>query len=206
MQLPVVIAMQTAHQAFDSILGRPAWPAHLVIASRNQPPLTAIARLRVEGRLSELDEADPRLSLDETQRFLAASDFSLEEATLRQAAERTEGWPTALQLVCQAAQREPRPDPAAILGRIGDERLLFDYLAGQVLDRQPPAVQAFLRRWRRPNRRPTKSEHPGGAEQLSRLFPLHHLGPDLPAARRVRGGARRAGRHPLGRDVGPVRS
>jgi LuxR family maltose regulon positive regulatory protein len=141
-----LVANPAVHQAFDTVLGLPAWPVHLVIASRRQPPLASIARLRVEGRLCELDEADLRFTLDETQSVLSASDFSLEEAALRQVAERTEGWPAALRLVCQAAQREPRPDLAAILGRIGEERPLFDYLAGQVLDRQPQAVQALLRR------------------------------------------------------------
>jgi LuxR family maltose regulon positive regulatory protein len=141
-----LIVNPAIHHAFDTVLNLPAWPVHLVIASRSQPPLAAIARLRVEGRLSELDEADLRFTLDETQHFLAASGFSLEEAALRQVARRTEGWPAALRLVCQAAQREPRPDLVAILGRIGDERPLFDYLAGQVLDRQPLAVQTFLRR------------------------------------------------------------
>jgi LuxR family maltose regulon positive regulatory protein len=141
-----LVANPAVHQAFDTILGLPALPIHLVIASRSQPPLAAIARPRVEGRLSELDEADLRFTLDETQSVLSASGFSLEEAALRQVAERTEGWPAALRLICQAAQREPRPDLAAILSRIGDERPLFDYLASQVLDRQPLAVQVFLRR------------------------------------------------------------
>jgi LuxR family maltose regulon positive regulatory protein len=141
-----LVANPTVHQAFDTILGLPTLPINMVIASRSQPPLAAIARLRVEGHLSELDEADLRFSPDETQHFLAASGFSLEEAALRRVAERTEGWPAALRLVCQAAQREPRPDLTAILGRIGAERPLFDYLAGQVLDRQSLAVQAFLRR------------------------------------------------------------
>jgi LuxR family maltose regulon positive regulatory protein len=141
-----LVANPAVHQAFDTILGLPALPINLVIASRSQPPLAAIARLRVESHLSDLDEADLRFTLDETQSVLSASGFSLEEAALRQIAERTEGWPAALRLVCQAAQREPRLDLAAILNRIGDERPLFDYLAGQVLDRQPLAIQTFLRR------------------------------------------------------------
>lgn len=141
-----LITALAIHQALDTLLGLPAWPVHLVIASRSLPPLAAIARLRVEGRLSELDEADLRFTLEEMQSFLADGGLTLEEADLRRVAERTEGWPAALELVRQAARREPRPDLAAILGRIGDERPLFDYLAGQVLDRQPEMVQEFLRR------------------------------------------------------------
>lgn len=141
-----LIAAPAIHQALDMLLGSPRWPVHLVIASRGQPPIAAIARLRVEGRLIELDEAGLRFTPDEMHDFLAAGGLDLEEAALRRVAQRTEGWPAALELVRQAARREPHPDLKAILGRIGDERPLFDYLAGQVLDCQPAAVGDFLRR------------------------------------------------------------
>lgn len=141
-----LIAAPAIHGALDMLLGSTRWPVHLVIASRGQPPLSAIARLRVEGRLAELDEAGLRFTPDEMHDFLAAGGLDLEEATLRRVAQRTEGWPAALELVRQAARRELHPDLKAILGRIGDERPLFDYLAGQVLDCQPAAVGDFLRR------------------------------------------------------------
>ncbi|MBN1660655.1 MAG: tetratricopeptide repeat protein [Anaerolineae bacterium] len=134
------------HQALDGVLGQPALPLRLVIASRKQPPLAAIARLRVEGRLVEVDEAALRFTVGEMERFLSGSGLALEEAAVRQIAERTEGWPAALQLLRQAAQRERQPDLAAIVGRLGDERPLFDYLAGQVLEGQPAGIQDFLRR------------------------------------------------------------
>jgi len=134
------------HQALDTLLGLPTWPVHLILAGRTQPPLPAIARLRVEGRLVELDETDLRFTPEEVQHFLAAGGFALNQTLLRQIVERTEGWPVALALLRQAAQRQTDPDLAALLGRIGDERPLFDYLAGQVLDRQLVAVREFLRR------------------------------------------------------------
>lgn len=141
-----LITNPAIHQALDTALSLPAWPVHLIIASRSQPPLTMIARLWVEGRLLELDEADLRFTLAETQHFMTASGLVIEEETARQIARRTEGWPVALRLLCQTAQRAPQPDWATILGRIGDERPLFDYLAGQVLEHQPPILQDFLRR------------------------------------------------------------
>ncbi|HNS51688.1 MAG TPA: BTAD domain-containing putative transcriptional regulator [Anaerolineae bacterium] len=134
------------HGALDTLLGMPAWPVHLVLSSRTQPPLAAVARLRVEGRLTELDETDLHFTLEEVHCFLAAGGFDLDEASLRQATERTEGWPAALELIRQAARREPRPDLASLLGSIGDERPLFDYLAGQVMVRQPKELQEFLQR------------------------------------------------------------
>lgn len=141
-----LITNPAVHQAVDIVLGLPDWPAHVIIAGRSQPPLTAIARLRVEGRLAELDEADLRFTPEETGSFMAADGLALQEGETRQIVERTEGWPTALRLLCQTAQRAPRADVLTVLSRIGDERPLFDYLAGQVLARQPQPVQDFLRR------------------------------------------------------------
>ncbi len=141
-----LITNPVIHQALDTALGLSHLPVCLIIASRSLPPLSAIARLRMEGRLVELDEADLRFTPAETQSFMAASGFTLDESEARRITERTEGWPAALQLVRQAAQRAQRFDLPAILDRIGDERPLFDYLAGQVLDQQPGDVQDFLRR------------------------------------------------------------
>ena len=141
-----LVTNREVHQALDTLLGQPAWPVRLAIASRGQPPLTAIARLRVEGRLLEMDETDLRFTREETQGLLAGSGLALREQELHQVAARTEGWPVALALLRQAAQREAAPALAALLGRLGDEPSLFDYLAGQVLERQPEAMQSFLRR------------------------------------------------------------
>jgi LuxR family transcriptional regulator, maltose regulon positive regulatory protein len=132
------------HQALDTLLSLPSWPVHLVIASRSLPPLPAIARLRVEGHLLEMDEEDLRFTPEETRLFFESSGLGLEERELRQVTRRTEGWPVALQLLQQAAQRVDRPDLLAILADIGGERPLFDYLAGQVLDGQRDPVRRFL--------------------------------------------------------------
>lgn len=134
------------HQALDTVLGLPAWPVHLMMTSRNQPPLTMTARLRVEGRLAELNEADLRFNLAEARALFGGSGLDPTESDLVGAVERTEGWPVALELLRQAAQHEPAADLRAILTRISDERPLFDYLAGQVLERQSESIQDFLRR------------------------------------------------------------
>ncbi len=132
------------HQALDTLLNLPTWPVQLVLASRTLPPLAAIARLRVEGRLVELDERDLRFTLAEAAALFAASDLHLKEAELKAVAERTEGWAAALRLACQAAQRESGAGLANILDHMGDSGHLFDYLAGQVLNRQPGEVRRFL--------------------------------------------------------------
>ncbi len=139
-----LITNSTIHQALDSLLNLPAWPVHLVIASRTLPPLTSIARLRVEGRLLEFDEHDLRFTPAEAADLFEASGFHLKEPELDQMIKRTEGWAAALRLVCQAAQRETGADLSIILKRMGNENHLFDYLAGQVLNLQSSEVRSFL--------------------------------------------------------------
>ncbi|MBU0491937.1 MAG: tetratricopeptide repeat protein [Chloroflexi bacterium] len=138
------------HQALDILLNLPTWPVHLAIASRTQPSLTAIARLRVAGSLLELDEQALRFTTAEARKLFEASGLAPEEPDLARAVQRTEGWPVALELLRQtarqAARRESSPDLLGILDRLADERPLFDYLAGQVLNDQPADVRQFLRR------------------------------------------------------------
>ena len=56
---------------------------------------------------------------------------------------RTEGWAAALQLA--ALSLEGRDDPGPfIAGFAGDDRFVVDYLADEVLDRQPSDVRRFL--------------------------------------------------------------
>ena len=56
---------------------------------------------------------------------------------------RTEGWIAALQLA--AASLHGRDDKTAFIsGFAGDDRFVVDYLADEVLDRQPAALRRFL--------------------------------------------------------------
>lgn len=132
------------HQALDILLGLPAWPVRVVIASRTAPPLNTIARLRVEDSLVEIDERDLSFSTAETGQMLEAYGLETTGQDLQLVTERTEGWAAALRLVCQAAQRAGSAGLLSILEHLGSERHLFDYLAGQVLDNQPAETRTFL--------------------------------------------------------------
>ena len=58
-------------------------------------------------------------------------------------AARTEGWAAGLQLA--ALSLRGQADPAGfVAGFSGSHRYVLDYLAGEVLDRQPEEVRAFL--------------------------------------------------------------
>ena len=69
--------------------------------------------------------------------------FGLAAADLAALETRTEGWVAALQLA--ALSLRDRDDPSAfIAGFAGDDRFVVDYLADEVLSRQPDDVRRFL--------------------------------------------------------------
>jgi LuxR family maltose regulon positive regulatory protein len=117
----------------------------LVIATRADPALP-LARLRARGELVEIRAADLRFTAAEATEYLHQSmglDLAAHEiATLEG---RTEGWIAALQLA--ALSMQGRDDVAGfIAGFAGDDRYIVDYLAEEVLQRQPERVRTFLLR------------------------------------------------------------
>jgi LuxR family transcriptional regulator, maltose regulon positive regulatory protein len=116
---------------------------HVVIAGRADPALP-LARLRARGELAEIRAAELRFTPGEAAAYLnemmglplTAQDVAALEG-------RTEGWIAALQLA--ALSMQGRDDVAGfIAGFAGDDRYVVDYLAEEVLQRQPEPVQAFL--------------------------------------------------------------
>ena len=117
--------------------------AHLVIVSRADPPLP-LARLRARGELREIRAADLRFTAEEAADYLnGAMGLELTAADIRTLEARTEGWIAALQLA--ALSMQGRDDSTNfIAGFAGDDRFIIDYLAGEVLQRQPESVRRFL--------------------------------------------------------------
>ena len=116
---------------------------HVVIASRADPALP-LARLRARGELVDIRAAELRFTPDEAAAYL--NEMMGLQLTARDVAAlegRTEGWIAALQLAALSLQG--RDDVAGfIAGFAGDDRYVVDYLAEEVLQRQPDRVQAFL--------------------------------------------------------------
>jgi LuxR family maltose regulon positive regulatory protein len=115
----------------------------LVIASRADPVLP-LARLRARGELVEIRAADLRFTLNETAAYLnEVMGLELTPADVAALEGRTEGWIAALQLA--ALSMQGRTDVAGfIAGFAGDDRYIVDYLAGEVLQRQPERIRSFL--------------------------------------------------------------
>ena len=139
------IASQPVHDAMAFLLSHLPPRLHIVITSRNDPPLP-LARLRATGQLAELGAADLRFTPDESADLLREVwelDLSVEAAAAL--ASRTEGWAVGLQLA--ALSLRERPDPDALLDAFrGTHRYVMDYLSEEVLERQPERVRTFLLR------------------------------------------------------------
>jgi LuxR family transcriptional regulator, maltose regulon positive regulatory protein len=138
-----VIESEPVHDGVAFLLDHLPPQLHLVIAGRSDPPLQ-LARLRAAGRLCELRAADLRFTPEETAAFLRevwGLDLAPEAVTILES--RTEGWAVGLQLA--ALSLRDRPDPDVFLDAFtGTHRFILDYLSGEVLERQPEPVRAFL--------------------------------------------------------------
>ena len=116
---------------------------HLVIASRTDPALP-LARLRGRGELVEIRAADLRFTPGEAAAYLnGVMGLVLTARDVAALEGRTEGWIAALQLA--ALSMQGREDVTAFIdGFAGDDRYIVDFLAEEVLQRQPEHVQHFL--------------------------------------------------------------
>ena len=105
----------------------------------------SLARLRALGQLTELRAADLRFTAGEAGALLQqiASGQVLPDAVVTALASRTEGWAAGLQLA--ALSLRGQSDVAGfVAGFTGSHRYVLDYLAEEVLERQPAQVHAFL--------------------------------------------------------------
>jgi LuxR family maltose regulon positive regulatory protein len=116
---------------------------HLVIAGRADPALP-LARLRARGELVETRAVDLRFTPGEAAAYLnEVMGLRLSAQDVAALEGRTEGWIAALQLAGLSMQG--RDDVTGfIAGFTGDDRYIVDYLAEEVLQRQPAQVRDFL--------------------------------------------------------------
>lgn len=140
-----VITNQEIHHALDFLFDHLPQNFHLVITTRQDPPL-ALARLRARGQLSEIRAADLQFTPAETKEFLnqlMALDLSAQD--IAALSERTEGWATGLRLAALSLQHE-NDKHSFVNAFTASHRFLTDYLLDEVLARQDPALELFLRR------------------------------------------------------------
>jgi len=119
-------------------------PGLQVVISGRADPALPLARLRARGQLAELRAADLRFTDEEAAALLReTAGPGLPTAAVAALTSRTEGWAAGLQLA--GLSLRGHADPAGFATAFGgSHRFVLDYLADEVLDRQPTPMRAFL--------------------------------------------------------------
>jgi len=152
MTSPVVLVLDDVHllhnsecRAALSVLADhvPAG-SRLALAGRTAPPLR-IARLRAEGRITEVGPADLALTREEAAALLRAVKAALGDEDVAALHERTEGWPVGLYLAALYL-REGGSVGTAAASFGGDDRLVSEYLESELLARISGTHRTFLTR------------------------------------------------------------
>jgi LuxR family maltose regulon positive regulatory protein len=140
-----LITTSAIHEVLTFVLEHLPSQVHLAIATRINPPLP-LSKLRVRAQLTELHLNDLRFTNAEATTFLHQSlSQPLTQTQITTLQTRTEGWIAGLQLAMLSLR--DAANPAAFIDAFsGDQRYILDYLVEEVLDHQPPFLQAFLLR------------------------------------------------------------
>ena len=119
---------------------------HVVLSTRHMPEIADINRWRVKGLLTVIGVSDLAFTADEIETlFREQYHYPITPAQARSLADETEGWTIALQMVWQGLQSGIVPDLETALQKLpATFDRLFDYLAPEVLARQPAYLQRFL--------------------------------------------------------------
>src|SRR5215213_6062206 len=138
-----VIDSERIHRIVSFLLEHLPPNVHLVISSRIDPPLQLV-RLRARNQMTELDADDLSFTSEEAATFLnSLMKLNLPAEDVEALEERTEGWIAGLQLA--ALSMRHRKDVSSFIRSFsGSHRDVLDYLAEEVLERQPGQVREFL--------------------------------------------------------------
>jgi LuxR family transcriptional regulator, maltose regulon positive regulatory protein len=140
-----LIGSELVHEAVSSLIEHLPENVHLVISSRTDPPLP-LPKLRVRDQVTELRAADLRFTSEEASAFLnGAISLNLSAEDVASLEEVTEGWVAALQLAA-LSMREREDVSSFVRAFSGSNRHVIDFLAEEVLERQPEGVRGFLLR------------------------------------------------------------
>lgn len=140
-----VITERLCHEQIAFLLDHLPPSTQIVLVTRTEPRL-AMARLRTAGELAEVRVPELRFTAGQAATLVrSVADVGLSEPDLADLMDRTEGWPAGVYLAALSLRGHPSPH-AFIRQFTGDNRFVVDFLADEVLGRQPPEVQRFLTR------------------------------------------------------------
>ncbi len=140
-----VIRERSCHDQMEFLLLHLPPSAQIVLITRADPPLP-LARARAAGEMIEIRTRELRFAPEEAAALVdAVADVRLTGPDLDDLMERTEGWPAGLHLAALTLRGQPSPH-AFVRQFTGDNRFIVDFLAEEVLSRQPREIQQFLAR------------------------------------------------------------
>ncbi|MDQ5811238.1 MAG: hypothetical protein M3358_10910, partial [Actinomycetota bacterium] len=137
------IDSEGVHRIVTILLEHLPEDAHLIISSRVDPPLP-LARLRARDQMVRLGASDLAFTREEAVAFLnGVMELDLSSDDVASLEGRTEGWIAGLQLA--ALSMRDRADLSGFVEDFsGSHRDVLDFLAEEVLERQPEHVREFL--------------------------------------------------------------
>ncbi len=138
-----LIEAQPVHASVTFLLEHLPEGLRVVLASRADP-LLPLARLRARGQLAEVRAAELRFTTAEAGALLReAVGRDLPDDAVAALVSRTEGWAAGLQLAGLSLRGQS--DVAGLVASFsGSHRYVLDYLAEEVLERQPEQLRGFL--------------------------------------------------------------
>jgi LuxR family maltose regulon positive regulatory protein len=138
-----LISTLAIHEPLAFLLDHQPASMHLVIATREDPPLP-LSRWRARGQMVEIRQDDLQFSLEETSDFLRrVMSLDLSSDDVAALHRRTEGWIAGLQLT--ALSMQGRDDVHQLVRSFtGSHRYILDYLIEEVFHQQPADTQGFL--------------------------------------------------------------
>src|SRR5918998_1301804 len=138
-----LIDTRLVHEAVSFFLEHLPENVSLVIATRTDPPFS-LSKLRARDQVTEIKAADLRFTTDEAAAFLKdVMGLTLSTEDIAALEEATEGWGAALQPA--ALSMRDREDASTFVETFsGSNRYVLDFLAEEVLVRQPADVRGFL--------------------------------------------------------------
>jgi LuxR family maltose regulon positive regulatory protein len=140
-----VIDNPDIHRALAFLIDHLPAQMRIIMIARSDPPLP-LSRMRGRRELTEFRVDDLRFTPDEAAAFLNdAMGLNLSAEQVERLEQRTEGWIAGLLLAALSVEQEDAS--ADVIDSFGgDHHYIFDYLAEEVLQRQPTDVQDFLLR------------------------------------------------------------
>jgi LuxR family transcriptional regulator, maltose regulon positive regulatory protein len=138
------LGAEEARRQLELLVMRAPPQLRFVLATRHDVRL-GLHRLRLEGELTEIREADLRFTVAEAREMFDAAGVALPDSAVMMLHERTEGWAAGLRLA--ALSLAGHPDPERFAAEFsGTERTVAEYLLAEVLERQPGEVRRLLLR------------------------------------------------------------